>query len=79
MYDVLIYLRDVKAESKDDIVKSLTSLRDIGFINYYGMQRFGTRSVPTHYIGKAMLAGKWEEAVNLILQPKLDGISHDNM
>lgn len=31
------------------------SLREIGFINYYGMQRFGTTAVPTYQIGRYVL------------------------
>ncbi|CAJ1336029.1 unnamed protein product [Effrenium voratum] len=38
-----------------------------GFLNYFGLQRFGTREVKTHQVGAAIIAGKWEEAVNLIL------------
>jgi len=31
---------------------AMKSLRDVGFINYYGMQRFGTTRVTTHDIGR---------------------------
>ena len=55
------------------IQTSLESLRDHGFINYYGMQRFGTRNVSTHAVGIAMLTGQWELAVDLILMPKGQG------
>ena len=30
----------------------MCSLRDVGFINYFGMQRFGTSTVPTYDIGR---------------------------
>ena len=33
----------------------MKSLRDVGFINYYGMQRFGTTRVTTHDIGRLMI------------------------
>lgn len=46
-----IVLRSVKG-TEDDIDAGMTSLRDHGFINYYGMQRFGVFSVPTHHIGR---------------------------
>jgi tRNA pseudouridine13 synthase len=36
----------------DCIERSLLSVRDMGFINYFGMQRFGTYSVPTYEVGK---------------------------
>ena len=48
-------------------------LTTIGFINYYGMQRFGTRSISTHAVGVAMLAGEWKLAVDLLLVAKSDG------
>jgi tRNA pseudouridine13 synthase len=54
---------------------SLASLRDHGFINYYGMQRFGTRNVSTHAVGIAMLTGRWDLAVELILMPKGQGFT----
>ncbi|KAI8610967.1 pseudouridine synthase [Chytriomyces sp. MP71] len=52
--------------------KSLTSLAQNGFINYYGMQRFGTRNISTHQVGLAMLSSSWATAVELIMMPKGD-------
>lgn len=40
-----------------------------GFINYFGMQRFGTGAVSTHAIGIAVLRGDFSEALRLILAP----------
>ncbi len=31
-------------------------MKDIGFINYFGMQRFGLSTVGTHDIGKAIIS-----------------------
>jgi len=90
----------------EEMEQAMTSLRDNGFINYYGLQRFGTVvSTPTHEIGKYLLqgtstiiittilsifcvifsfnfiycsdifinlAGKWNEAIELILRPRPD-------
>ncbi|KAI8850954.1 P-loop containing nucleoside triphosphate hydrolase protein [Chytridium lagenaria] len=73
-----ITLRDVNAagtidEPVEDLInKSMTALKEKGFINYYGMQRFGTRAVSTHTVGVAMLAERWDVAVELILMPKGD-------
>ncbi|KAL8602843.1 hypothetical protein ACOMHN_056337 [Nucella lapillus] len=61
-----IVLRNVQGEDSD-IEACLNSLRERGFINYYGLQRFGTHQTATHHIGRAMLKEQWEEAVNLIL------------
>ncbi|XP_076753984.1 pseudouridine synthase 7 [Xylocopa sonorina] len=65
-----IALRNVSG-TDEQIEKSMISLRDHGFINYYGLQRFGTvRAIPTYEIGKALLQGKWNEAIELILKPR---------
>ncbi|XP_077301838.1 pseudouridine synthase 7 isoform X2 [Arctopsyche grandis] len=65
-----IALRNVTAT--DEVVQSaVESLRDNGFINYYGLQRFGSRAdIPTSAIGKRLLQGNFEEAVKLILTPQ---------
>ncbi|KAF7391993.1 hypothetical protein HZH68_011536 [Vespula germanica] len=65
-----IAIRNVTA-SNEEIEKAMVSLRDRGFINYYGLQRFGTvAAIPTHEIGKKLLQGKWHEAIDLILKPR---------
>ena len=50
----IVTLRDVQGES-EDIEQAMKSLRDVGFINYYGLQRFGTSAVPTHHIGEIFI------------------------
>ncbi|KAL0112675.1 hypothetical protein PUN28_012147 [Cardiocondyla obscurior] len=65
-----IALRDV-CETDEKIEQTMVSLRDNGFINYYGLQRFGSvPTIPTHEIGKCLLQGKWREAIELILKPR---------
>ncbi|KAK1127843.1 hypothetical protein K0M31_003334 [Melipona bicolor] len=72
-----IALRNVSG-TDEQIEKSMISLRDHGFINYYGMQRFGTvATIPTYEIGKALLQGKWNEAIDLILKPREDENDED--
>jgi len=44
-----------------------------GFINYFGLQRFGTGGAPTHAIGAALALGEWERAVRLIMAPRGGG------
>lgn len=65
-----ITLRSVIAETEDIIKESTSALGKNGFINYFGLQRFGSSSVPTHHIGAALLRGEWKTAVNLILDPR---------
>ena len=38
------------------IQEAMCSLRDAGFINYFGMQRFGTSTVPTYDVGRYISA-----------------------
>jgi tRNA pseudouridine13 synthase len=40
-----------------------------GFINYFGLQRFGTGNISTHLTGAALLSGDWEKAIGHILSP----------
>ncbi|KAF8640001.1 hypothetical protein AX17_001247 [Amanita inopinata Kibby_2008] len=63
----VITLRNVKIQSTEALDQAMDSIKSKGFINYYGMQRFGTASVPTHTIGLALLRSEWQEAVSLIL------------
>lgn len=54
-----IALRNV-CEADGQIEQAMTSLRDSGFINYYGLQRFGSvATIPTHEIGKCLLQGDY--------------------
>ncbi|KAK4887582.1 hypothetical protein RN001_003853 [Aquatica leii] len=65
-----VALRNVTA-NENTINRALESLKTIGFINYYGLQRFGSdKEVPTYKIGIALLRGQWKEACSLILDPK---------
>ncbi|KAK4410846.1 Pseudouridylate synthase 7 [Sesamum angolense] len=65
-----ITLRSVSAETEDIVKASATALGENGFINYFGLQRFGSSSIPTHLIGAALLRGEWKAAVSLILDPR---------
>ncbi|XP_072952200.1 multisubstrate pseudouridine synthase 7 [Typha angustifolia] len=65
-----ITLRGVVADSEEIVKASADGLGRNGFINYYGLQRFGSGSVPTHLVGAALLRGEWKGAVGLILDPR---------
>ncbi|XP_076643173.1 pseudouridine synthase 7 [Halictus rubicundus] len=65
-----IAIRNVNG-TDEQIENTMVSLRDNGFINYYGLQRFGSVvEIPTYEIGKALLQSKWDEAIELILKPR---------
>ncbi|KAL5517364.1 hypothetical protein EMCRGX_G002901 [Ephydatia muelleri] len=65
-----VVLRKVRCDDDDVIGVAMASLRDTGFINYYGMQRFGTSTIPTHHVGRCLLHCDWQGAVDLILKPR---------
>ncbi|XP_055011844.1 pseudouridylate synthase 7 homolog, partial [Boleophthalmus pectinirostris] len=64
-----IVIRNITG-SDDQVNQAMTSLKETGFINYFGMQRFGTTAVPTFKVGKAILKNDWNEVVDLILLPR---------
>ncbi|GAB4855407.1 hypothetical protein Ancab_024030 [Ancistrocladus abbreviatus] len=57
-----ITLRGVVADSEDTIKASADALGQHGFVNYFGLQRFGSGTVPTHLVGAALLRGEWKAA-----------------
>ncbi|CAH3151205.1 unnamed protein product [Porites lobata] len=71
----IVTLRNVTGDHST-IEESLESLKVNGFITYFGLQRFGTTSVPTHKIGLTLLLSKWSEAIDLLLNPR-DGEPDD--
>lgn len=68
-----IVIRDAKVDpacgkSLNEVLEAGSkSLVDNGFVNYYGLQRFGTFSISTHTIGKELLLGNWRAAIEMIL------------
>lgn len=65
-----IVLRNVKVNDRATIDAAMDVLKTSGFINYYGMQRFGTSTISTHKIGIALLKGDYKAAVELIMSPR---------
>ncbi|KAG9451935.1 hypothetical protein H6P81_004839 [Aristolochia fimbriata] len=74
-----ITLRGVVADSEETIKAAADVLGKNGFINYFGLQRFGSGSVPTHLIGAALLRGEWKAAAGLILDPREGDILELNL
>ncbi|XP_074644790.1 pseudouridylate synthase 7 homolog [Tubulanus polymorphus] len=64
---------------EDQISKAMKSLSENGFINYFGMQRFGTSSIPTHHVGRALLHSDWSKAIDLILTARGDTGEHRDL
>eukprot|EP00117_Sycon_ciliatum_P031815 scpid29092/ scgid24817/ Pseudouridylate synthase 7 homolog len=53
--------------TEDVLTAGMRSLADTGFINYFGMQRFGSSSSGSHFIGRALMNNQLEDAVDRIL------------
>ncbi len=68
-FELCFSCRDVDG-TQEQIDHAMISMRDVGFINYFGMQRFGNSQVATHLVGRAILHSNWEETVDLILKPR---------
>ncbi|CCF75674.1 Multisubstrate pseudouridine synthase 7 [Babesia microti strain RI] len=62
-----IAIRGIHTSDIGHFVECFDNLNENGFINYFGMQRFGTFKVKTHMIGAAILACEYEQAIRLIL------------
>lgn len=61
-----VILRFIKG-NQENIKKRIESIKNFGFLNYYGMQRFGCSSIPTHKIGLLVIRKNWEDAILNIL------------
>ena len=79
--DLLTHFQQRCRESKvkqanKSVRNAIEVINTVGFINYFGLQRFGTGDIPTHLVGKALLRENWKEAVDLIMTGK-DGERQD--
>lgn len=65
-----IVIRKVTA-SDEKIETAMENFREKGFINYFGLQRFGNcAEVPTYKVGIEILKNEWKKACILILKPR---------
>lgn len=71
-----VVLRDVIPAKPQILKEAVMTLSTHGFLNYFGMQRFGTTAVGTHIVGLSLLRGDWDLAIDLIMRKKL-GESQD--
>ena len=69
-------LRAVHSLSESDyatLANKCVEYAQKGFVNYFGLQRFGTalnEACKTHLIGAAILKGEWDHAAELIISSK---------
>jgi Uncharacterized conserved protein len=58
-----LWIRDCISADLPEIVRADTEAAGQGFLNYYGVQRFGARRPVTHQVGERILCGDMEGAV----------------
>ncbi|PGH21465.1 hypothetical protein AJ80_03256 [Polytolypa hystricis UAMH7299] len=59
--------KDIVAAVTELVSRSLRDLRERGYFNYYGLQRFGTFATRTDTVGVKMLQGNFKAACDAIL------------
>ncbi|CAI5734785.1 unnamed protein product [Hyaloperonospora brassicae] len=67
---VIRSLPDENKLSKDDVGQAVRSWETCGFINFFGLQRFGHSSTSYHLLGRAVLRKDYKLAVLLVLRPQ---------
>ena len=72
-FEIIFSYVDKRAREKLRSVEK--ALRSEGFPNFYGYQRFGSRRPVTHIIGKYILVGDYEKAVDWLLGHPFPGES----
>ena len=63
-----IVLRDVICENEADIDRAIENVKANGYLNYFGIQRFGHSEFPSHRIGIAIIQKQYKKAIDLILR-----------
>lgn len=53
---------------------NLHSLATVGFVNYFGMQRFGTHRCSTDQVGQAMVIGDLSAAIDMIISDRFPDV-----
>lgn len=72
-----LVLRHVQTGNSDDaashqiLQNAADSMKQFGFINYFGTQRFG-KYQDTHLVGIAVLQGNFQKAIDIFMSPKPD-------
>lgn len=73
-----VAIKNIPESVSDQHIDDLFSqLRDCGFPNYYGLQRFGSRKIRTHTVGGFLLAQEWRKVVDILLSPEADKVNDE--
>lgn len=66
IFDSINCFRNIRG-SDEEVSNAIEMLKIHGFVNYYGLQRFGSSLVsPTYVVGKALARGNCEEVKNIL-------------
>ena len=57
-------------KSLDVVQASCKALQTSGFINYFGLQRFGKGGASSHEIGRAIFKSEWKKVLELLFMPR---------
>jgi tRNA pseudouridine13 synthase len=57
-----VALRFINIDNENLLYEIINGVNKEGFVNYFGMQRFGVSDIPTHDIGKCVIKKQWKEA-----------------
>ncbi|EME32327.1 Putative pseudouridine synthase [Galdieria sulphuraria] len=60
---------DTDSRQLENIKEAIERVKMNGFINYFGLQRFGSGAIPSHHVGFEILRGNFEQVNRLILTP----------
>lgn len=74
-----LIVRNIKNSEKKKTESIIEGIKKYGFVNFFGIQRFGSVKEDNHKIGKCIIKGEFENAVKKITEMKLlkkrDGFS----
>lgn len=74
-----LVLRDLQVDKEAHISAAVQSVREHGFVNYFGLQRFGSGISPTHETGFAVLRSDFKEVCRRLLLPVRAGEADGTM
>lgn len=75
--DEALSFEERKARIEAVVAEVVPALEERGFLNYYGLQRFGSFAVPTHAVGMRMLQGDLKSACDAILSFSANALEED--
>lgn len=58
-----IALRFITGVTDTEISQNVENIKNNGFINYFGMQRFGSYNIMTHTVGKEVIKENWKDVI----------------